>query len=199
MVQQPTSNSFAPIGMPYQNAQQPISSGYTLIPMPHQIMQQPILSHCVTSSMLLANRKDTSSVDNADTEQQTYAQDREQLSYTDYGQEPLQELNQAEASSAAVVNNLNGEYIPMFANEAAFKAHLKKKRKERVVSDYPDVAGQQVLISRLYKAIRNISGVHDSAKVAAGFANDSIPDEAIEIMCWGLMVKSCFTMPNLDD
>lgn len=91
----------------------------------------------------------------------------------------------------AVNLNPNGGFIPLFLDEEAFNERKRARKADRKKSDYPhnDLATQHKILARLYEAIRNTRDVEDSDKVAAKFADDSIPDADIHATCWEVMVS----------
>jgi len=92
--------------------------------------------------------------------------------------------------NTVIDHNLNGGFIPLFLDEKAFNVRKEAREANRKKSDYPydDLVAQHKILGRLYEAIRNTIGVDDSAKVAAKFADNSIPDAAIHATCWEVMV-----------
>jgi hypothetical protein len=93
--------------------------------------------------------------------------------------------------NGAVGLNHNGEFIQLFFDEKAFKERKRAQQADRKKSDYPysDINAQHKIIGCLYEAIRNTTEVEDSDKVAAKFADDSIPEEEIHRTCWEVMVR----------
>jgi hypothetical protein len=87
--------------------------------------------------------------------------------------------------------NPNGGFVPLFIDEKAFKERKAAREARREISDYPrdDIAAQHKILARLYEAIRNTIGVEDSGRVAAKFADNSIPDAVIHEMCWDVMAS----------
>jgi hypothetical protein len=93
--------------------------------------------------------------------------------------------------NATLDPNPNGGFIPLFLDEKAFNERKAAREADREISDYPrdNLPAQHRILARIYEAIRNTTGVEDSEKVAAKFADNSIPDAAIHEMCWDVMVS----------
>jgi hypothetical protein len=91
-------------------------------------------------------------------------------------------------------------FKPKIKSEASYKEKLASLRPvyDPTKSDYPeDQETQLVIISSLYDAIRNTTGILDSATVGKLFSGDKIPDEAIEMVCWEVMVRTVAPFPTL--
>jgi hypothetical protein len=86
-------------------------------------------------------------------------------------------------------DDLNCSYKLQITDESCYRKKVQNPSKKQL-SDYPmDPEEQRLIVRRIFDAIKSIEDAEDGDKVKAMFRDQKIPDEAIELACWDIMVR----------
>jgi hypothetical protein len=80
-------------------------------------------------------------------------------------------------------------YELQITDESCYRRKIENPSKKQS-SNYPlDPEEQRLIVRRIFDAIKNIEDAEDGEKVKAMFRDQKIPDEAIEVASWDIMVR----------
>jgi hypothetical protein len=87
-------------------------------------------------------------------------------------------------------NNSDYTYSFQIEDENYYRQVIRDPSKHQH-SDFPrDPEIQRAIVQRIFNAIKSVEDAEDGEKAKATFKDQKIPDEAIEIACWNIMVSS---------